>query len=77
MVLHFFAALLGAASIVSCGSGATGSGTARPPSPSNLDRSSGSKRAEPPLPVDSASDVVGWLAWPNPSRYLRAAFTTN
>ena len=59
------------------GSGAAGSRIPRPPSPSNLDRSSKSKRAQLPPPVDSVSDVVGWLAWLSPSRCLRCAFTTD
>ena len=44
------------------------------PSPSNRDRSSGSKLIEPLPPVDSTSNVVGWL---KPSPRLRSAFTTN
>src|SRR2546422_173030 len=65
MVLHFLAAMLGAPSIASCGSGATGSRATQPPSPSNLDRSSRSKCDEPPPPLDSAFKVVGCLAWPS------------
>jgi hypothetical protein len=76
VVLHLFAALHGAALIVSCCSGATGSGTARPPTPLQLHRSPSSKRAEPPHPVDTGPNVVGRLAWPSPSRHLRYAFTT-
>ena len=43
--LNFFITLL-RASIDSCGSGAADSGTSGPPSPSNLDKSSGSKHAD-------------------------------
>jgi len=79
MALHFFfVALLDAVSIVSGGSGETGSRTAGPPSPSNLDRSSKAKRAHPPPPaVDAASDAVAGPAWPTPSRFLNLAFITS